>query len=238
MLVCSLWCSIIETLWKHLVRRDFDDFLSTEPLLPEDLSRASRFGEHSALHANPATQFPRDPFVELYNLDFLHRVDVLTSDIFMRVRLSETQLVKLDSPHEDSNHWKKKYIEFHAISKYNISGNDWLAVYGGHGLERVKVIQRGYRITTIKLRGDVNVPTGKPTFEVVLGRDGRHGVGRIHLASTGYVNPHWGFCSIEINESAEQGFYMHWYLGLEHVISKRFWRSSGDDELARLSHEV
>jgi len=101
--------------------------------------------------------------------------------------------------------------EWVEAERLNLSG-DWFGLYGGHGLELVRVTQRGYLLTTVKLRGDVNVPTGKPTFEMVMRRSGRRGIGRIHLADPGYRNAHWGFATIEVEQPGPRPWRMSKHL--------------------------
>lgn len=176
-------------------------------------------------------------------------------DSFLRIKDARTELETKGDSHTNPSSWKLQYKEFREASKYNIAGSNWFAIYGGHGLERIQVMQKGYKITTKKLKGmtspplgpslvtklfnhagDVNVPTGKPTFEISLRRNGKCGVGRIHLAMTGYVNPHWGFCSLEID--SPDRFYVHWYLSPTEVYTKRFWIENNETIRRSLSHEV
>jgi hypothetical protein len=46
--------------------------------------------------------------------------------------------------------------------------------------------QFGYRLFAVKETGDVNVPAGKITFEVLLSSSLQRGEGRIHLAESGF----------------------------------------------------
>lgn len=46
--------------------------------------------------------------------------------------------------------------------------------------------------------GDINIPSGKTTFKATLKTDHQNGVGKIHLANVGYLNPYWGFLSIHL----------------------------------------
>lgn len=66
------------------------------------------------------------------------------------------------------------------------------AWYGTHGLEFIWVEQSGYALRATKITGDVNVPAGVVTFEVVLDARLDYGVGRIQLARTGFRSPFFG----------------------------------------------
>lgn len=81
------------------------------------------------------------------------------------------------------------------------------------------------------------MPTGKPTFEMVLRRTGRVGLGRIHLANTGYRDPHWGFATLEVRHTEDEAFVIRWHLDPEMVVETAFWRPS-EAELATINHTV
>jgi len=174
-------------------------------------------------------QVPYDvsPFSEFFNLNEMERLGVTLHDTFLRIKDARTDLELEDkaSTIRAPSDWLRQYVELYRTKFFNLSGNKWCAIYGGHGLERIQIAQSGWKITTKKLKGDVNVPAGKPTFEVTLRRNGRSGVGRIHLAGatsrrslflsfrdphrcleTGYVRPHWGFCSIEVRRVYDRCF--------------------------------
>eukprot|EP01125_Pyxidicula_operculata_P019173 TRINITY_DN6926_c0_g1_i1.p1 TRINITY_DN6926_c0_g1~~TRINITY_DN6926_c0_g1_i1.p1 ORF type:complete len:249 (-),score=26.74 TRINITY_DN6926_c0_g1_i1:227-973(-) len=106
------------------------------------------------------------------------------------------------------------------INSIDLNGT-WLAVYGAHGLEVIRVTQTGYNVHGLKIKGDPNVPSGKTTFEVTLKHDLVSGIGRMHLASTGYINPHWGLATIDVHNENE--FYIRWYATPYPWITK-FWR--------------
>jgi len=124
--------------------------------------------------------------------------------------------------HVDQNltkpiNYKEQYILYHKVPK--LSGI-WLAIYSGHGLEVIEIIQHGYDITAIKLKGDDNVPSGQIAFKGTIKQDGSAALGKVQLADSGFRNPRWGFGLFTFQNS----IYLVW---MEQMFysKKLFWRS-------------
>lgn len=145
------------------------DYLNTKPATIKELELVKSHGEVSG--------YPENSFAH-----FVPYAPSLAPDLW------EKNI--LNPPVQFTNKWQQLYCD--CSSAINLSGT-WKSIYGGHGEEFVKVEHTGYKVVATKLKGDINVPATKRTFEITIleNSKGRIGIGRIHLAETGYRNPHW-----------------------------------------------
>jgi len=160
------------------------------------------------IHSKTAEEAPEQ------SIEYIKRINLK----LLRVYNNFLDLEKIIKPQS----YREQYIRFHRVP--NLSGI-WLSYYSGHGLEVIKVEQKGYLITATKLKGDLNVPTGKITFQVIFRNDCTAALGKIQLAEVGFRNPHWGFCLLYDNSSPRSISFWKVWIEPNFFIKSLFWKS-------------
>jgi len=127
-----------------------------------------------------------------------------------------------ETPKTNQIDWKELYK--HYFFGPNLNGI-WLAYYSTHGLEIIAVEQKGYFVKGTKIKGDENVPSGEPTFQVILNEDLKFGIGKIRLAWKGYKNPWWGFCVIDFQNCLHNQQFRKLWFDSSFVSKSLFWKS-------------
>eukprot|EP01127_Copromyxa_protea_P015958 TRINITY_DN4673_c0_g1_i2.p1 TRINITY_DN4673_c0_g1~~TRINITY_DN4673_c0_g1_i2.p1 ORF type:complete len:245 (-),score=40.61 TRINITY_DN4673_c0_g1_i2:316-1050(-) len=188
--VCREWNEWVESLWKHYVLKHYPAYANTKPATLSQL-------EHIKNNKTPEISFPENAFAHLEIF-----APSLRSEMWQDITTPNPRLSLL------SNEWKRTFLDCSPIP--DLSGT-WRSIYGSHGEEFIKIEHVGYQVVATKLKGDVNVPATKRTFEMTLLQDscGLYGIGRIHLADRGYRNPRWGFSTICVKSPRE--IELCWY---------------------------
>jgi hypothetical protein len=225
--VCKEWNSLIDqSVWKLLCLRDWPDFVHTKPLSVEH-------------KANFEKQFEEDLIEEQYQRNQDSELPSYSTNSKRFLYQSS------DSIEHEVKDWRAFYQL--CSSTFNLNGL-WTADYGAHGEELIKVTHHGFYLNAIKVTGDVNVPAGKPTWNMTLYKENtKEGTGELHLADTGYKNPRWGQASIEIKD--KNTFTVLWYFcfpsslvgptrGVRwHTITLNFQRSCIDPQSLRVAND-
>jgi len=225
--VCKEWnCLIDQSIWKALCLRDFPSYVNTKPL---SMSHKAKFDE----------QFERE-FIEEQELR--QHDQELSYSILNAKRFFYQSTDSVENEVED---WRT----FYQLCEKTIDLNGyWTAEYGAHGEELIKVTHNGFYLNAIKVTGDVNIPAGKPTWNMTLYKEKTtEGTGELHLADTGYQNPRWGQASIEVKDKDNINVLWYFYFPSNlygtsrsvswHTITLNFHRSNIDPQSLRVPND-
>jgi hypothetical protein len=202
------------------VTRDYPEYLANGPAT---LSELEAIQNSSGSESKP--EYPANSFAL-----FEPWAPTSAPEIWKDILNPDPRLASLPNP------WQQLYYD--CAPDLNLTGT-WTSVYGGHGREYIQVVQEGYRIVATKLRGDVNVPATKRTFEMTILKNsfGRIAIGRIHLAETGYRNPHWGFATLLIH--GKEKFELTWYLMEDYLVTNTYdWSEDQNIQMGRPETEL
>lgn len=202
------------------VHRDFLAFTTTNPATSEELETVKRNIEDDS--ASPL-DYPDNSFAH-----FVPCAPGLAPELWKAIENPSEEVIV--------DPWKQLYRD--CAGSVNLSGT-WRSIYGGHGEEFIKVEHEGYRMTGTKLKGDINVPATKRTFEMTMLKNsfGRIWIGRIHLADTGYRNPRWGFATITVLNSGK--FELYWYLADDYYVSNVYlWSENQNIPMGRPETDI
>lgn len=175
------------SLWKELSIRDFRYFLVGDPINDDEFEHPKSMKEVEEIKEDEmeANKVITNPFDEpLTDLD----QQALRNNI---AKVSD---------------WKEFYISHKKLP--DLTGF-FVGDYGAHGYEFIRIYHKGYKIFAKKLTGDANVPAGKLTWKATLDKSLTKAKGYIHLASTGFKDPRWSKCLVEVPD--ENTFIISWY---------------------------
>lgn len=192
--VCkSFYQTIEENLWKMLFFRDFSLFFSQMPLSEEEFTLPTQPDQIQMIRTQPG---------ELNNM----------LEEPCGKSLSDIQAQIMREASVQRRNWKGLYI--FCYLKIDLNG-EWIGDYGRHGFEKLRIYQKGYDVTAIKLTGDENVPAGQVTWKMTLDINQNKGKGFMQIAETGYKNPTWvtSYLNVVDRNSLQITWFVYDYLG-------------------------
>jgi len=168
-----------KTLWKSLLLRDFLFFFLTNPIKDQSLLSVSNLSI-KFMPLESSLDYPPDYKLKRASLEEISSISSFLSGKSL-----------------DFLQFRYQYYVSLKLKSSNLSGL-WIGDYSSHGLETLRIYNRGFELFAVKITGDINVPAGKMTWKVIMNEDFKYGRGFIHIADIGFINPRWATTEIEV----------------------------------------
>ncbi len=188
----SLSKVVQERLWKELVHRDHLPFLNQLALEPQQAN------------------FPNKESQIITKNEYFPEAKIALEKLYAASYNEQKRVIR-----NDPSEWKQFYQNKHQ----NIDLNGfWLGDYGRHGIELIRIYQKGYNVIAKKITGDANIPAGKLTWTMHLDESLMKGKGELQVTEQNYEDPKLSQAYLEVvNKNyikitwLYQDFFGNWY---------------------------